>query len=135
MNEEYSFRPEFEYREEYPAPPDEYGAKSKGAKSKKKRLAQLLLYSWVTLMIGGAAAVTADDAQCTVTLYDADGNTVIEQTVSASELETLPLPNGTYLLSEGGEIQISEGRLSSELADDISPSEDGVKHIGLYPAT
>ena len=136
MNKEYSYRPEYEYRDEYPAPPEEYGSQSRPVRSKRKKLAQLMLYSWITLMIGGGTlAASAADTQCAVTVYDTGGNVILEETVSASELEALSVPNGTYLVSESGdELVITEGCLGSDVSESVSPAEDGMKHIELRPA-
>ena len=136
MNEEYSFRPEYEYRAEYPAPPDEYDAKSTRRSFKKKKLAQLMLYSWIMVMLGGtAAAVTSAEEPCHVTVYDAAGSVVVDETLSESELEALRLPHGTYLLSEGGdEVLISDEHLSSDVIGLVPPSDDGARHIELHPS-
>ena len=137
MNEEFSCRPEFEYRDEYPAPPEEFGAKSKGIKSKKKKLAQLMLYSWVTLMLGGGvlAAESQTDAQCTVTVYDTAGGVVFDETVPESGLAALVIPNGAYRLSDSDNtVIITDGRLTDDFSSAIPESDDGVKHIDLYPS-
>ncbi len=138
MTEEYSYRPEFELRDEFPAPPEEYGSQGKGVKkSKKKKLAQLMMYSWIMLMIGGgAAALTAGEAQCAVTVYDGSGNVVLEQTLSEAELDSLELANGVYLVSSEADgfsedMQVTDGVFCADSADKITFSDDGLKHIDI----
>lgn len=134
MDEEYYIRPEYEFTPGQAPLPEEYGQKTEPPKpEKKKKLAQLMLYSWIMLMIGGAA-VGADEP-CTVTAYDADGAVIAEQTVTKDE--PLVLPEGDYELvfASGGETvssPLEDTELTAEELSEVPAAEDGMRRAEVH---